>query len=414
MIADLHIHSRYSQGCSRNIDLDNLEKYAKIKGVDLLGTGDFTHPSWIKEIDEKLTEENGILKSKSGFPFLWQTEISLMYSQDGKGRRVHHVVLAPNREVVNQITEALVKKAGRVLDYDGRPIFGFSSIEFVDVMRSISDKIEIIPAHIWTSWFGILGSKSGFDSVQECFQEKSKYIHAIETGLSSDPPMNWRISNLDKYNLVSFSDNHSFWPWRLSREATIFDCDIDYDLILKAIRTGDGLKGTVEVKPEYGKYHWDGHRNCGICLSPKESKELNRICPKCGKPLTIGVEYRVGELADRDEGFVRKDKKEFFDVIPLTELIVYNENVKQLGGVKVWKVYNQLIEKFGNEYNILLKVSEEELVRVAGERLAKLILLNRNMKLNIKPGYDGVYGEIIENGFERSSFKKVQKNLGDF
>jgi len=833
MIADLHIHGRYSQGCSRNIDFDNLEKYARIKGVDLLGTGDFTHPSWLKEIDEKLKEENGVLRSKNGFPFLWQTELSLIYTQGGRGRRVHQVVLAPNREVVNQISDVLTKKAGRVLDYDGRPIFGFSSIELVDFMREISDKIEIIPAHCllpdepiftnkgllpisklntslkvfthkgkyqkiketmkrkyngkifgfktscynvptyftpehpiyliksfkdcknvphtickpactypkkrgcrtlefknyspkwvkasmiekgdialfpihktikdkhllslknylplnfylegeyikprkekifkknigikkeikiskdfcrligyflaegyivkdrigfafaehetgyiedvksllkncfgnfiniqdiksenkgfsfeiyskilveffksfyvdkpyksynkmlplffldlpfekqkeiligwwrgdagyttsvnlinqmrtillrlkiipaineisaesinkrrkfksnlidsraiyakndcyfvsylcffdknlellgldefkkfkskldrrkgyfdddyvylpitqiekkdyegyvynlevekdnsyvtknlavhncWTSWFGVLGSKSGFDSVQDCFQEKVKHIHAVEMGLSSNPPMNWRISSLDKFNLVSFSDNHSFWPWRLARESTVFDCELSYENVLKGIRTGEGLKGTIGVPPNYGKYHWDGHRNCGVHLNPSESRKLKGICPVCKKPLTIGVEYRVEELADREEGFVRKDKKEFSDVIPLTEMIAYAENVKMLGGVKVWNVYNKLIEKFDNEYNILLKVPEEELVKIAGERLGKLILLNREMKLKIKPGYDGVYGEITEGEIERKEikFENVQKSLDEF
>jgi len=414
MIADLHIHGRYSQGCSRNIDFVNLEKYARIKGVDLLGTGDFTHPKWFEEINNLKEDEKGILWSKTGFPFLWQSEFSFMYSQDGKGRRIHHVVLAPNKEVVEQITDALSKKAGRVLDYDGRPIFGISSIEFVDMMRSISDKIEIIPSHLWTSWFGILGSKSGFDSVEECFKEKSGHIHAVEMGLSSDPPMNWRISSLDKYNLVSFSDNHSFWPWRLSREATIFDCDFSYDGILKAIRTGEGLKGTIGVFPEYGKYHWDGHRKCGVHLSPEESRKLKGICPVCGRPLTIGVEYRVEELADREKGFVKKDGKKFFDVIPLTELVAYDLGVKQLNGVKVWGVYNKLIKEFGNEYKILLEVKEEDLKKVCGDRLARLIILNREMKLKVKPGYDGVYGQIVENGFEKKKFVKVQKSLSDF
>ena len=229
--ADLQIHSRYAQACSKQTNIENLEKYARIKGINLLSTADFTHPLWRKELDEKLTEdENGILWTKSKFPFLWGTEISLMYKQGGKGRRIHNLIFSPNKEVTDQITEALGKK-GR-LDYDGRPIFGFTSIELIDMVRGISNDIEIIPAHAWTPWFSIFGSKSGFDSIKECFQEKSKYIHAIETGLSSDPEMNWRLSQLDNINLVSFSDAHSFWPWRLGREATLFNTKLKGLVIL--------------------------------------------------------------------------------------------------------------------------------------------------------------------------------------
>ncbi|MBW3013885.1 endonuclease Q family protein, partial [Candidatus Woesearchaeota archaeon] len=285
-IADLHIHSRHSRATSTSLDLKNLEKYAKIKGVNLLGTGDFTHPKWIEELREGLTETeagSGVYQTKTGFPFVFQTELSLIYTQDGKGRKVHNVVLSPSIEVAEQITEAL-KKRGRV-DYDGRPIFGIPCPEFVEMMKQISKDIEVIPAHVWTPHFGALGASSGFNSIKECFLDTEKHINAIETGLSSDPAMNWRISSLDRYTLVSFSDLHSFWPWRLGREATVFNFNkLTYQNILKAIKEKTGLLKTIEFWPHEGKYHFDGHRNCNVCLDPAESIKLNNKCPKCNRP----------------------------------------------------------------------------------------------------------------------------------
>lgn len=410
-IGDFHIHSRFARACSKDITLDKLEYYAKIKGLNILGTGDFTHPTHFKEISSMLTEdENGILWSKNKFPFIWQTEISLMYTHNKKGRRIHHLVLAPNKEVVQQITKFLGKK-GR-LDYDGRPIFGISSIEFVESLINISKDIEIIPAHSWTPFFGILGSKSGYDSVDECFEEKAKYIHAIETGMSSDPPLNWRVSSLDKYNLVSFSDIHSYWPWRIGREATIFDCKIAYKDIINAIRTGQDLKGTIETVPDYGRYHIDGHRNCNISLYPQESKELKGICPKCKRPLTLGVAYRVEELADRPKETIRKNAPKYYEIIPLTELIAAVYNIKQLHSKKVWEIYNKLIKHFNSEFNILLNISEQDLLKVIDKKLADIIIKNRENKLKIKPGYDGVYGEIILEDAQKAS--SAQKSIAQF
>ncbi|MBI2671003.1 DNA helicase UvrD, partial [Candidatus Woesearchaeota archaeon] len=320
IITDFQIHSRFARATSKDITIENLEKWARIKGLNLLGTGDFQHPKWFDEINENLEEDsNGILWSKTKFPFFWQTEISLMYTQDGKGRRIHHLILAPNKDIAGQIIEALGRK-GR-LDYDGRPIFGFSSIELVDMMMSISKEIEIIPAHVWTPYFGLFGSITGFDSVEECFKEKSKYIHAIETGMSSTPDMNWMISSLDKYALVSNSDMHSHWPWRLGREANIFDIKLSYKNIINAIRTRKGFIETIETDPNYGKYHYDGHRNCNFSCSPEESRKLKNICPVCNKPLTIGVLNRVEQLADREYGFMPKDAVLFKKIIPLSELI---------------------------------------------------------------------------------------------
>jgi len=392
IISDLHIHSRFSRACSKSINIDNLEKYSRLKGLNLLGTGDFTHPEWIKEVRSKLEEDSyGILRTKNGFPFIWQTEISLMYKQDGKGRRVHFVVLAPNGDVVNQITDELGKR-GR-LDYDGRPIFGFSGIEFIEMLMSISKDIELIPAHAWTSWFGILGSKSGFNSVEECFKDQTKHIHALETGLSSDPLLNWRISSLDKYNLVSFSDAHSLHPWRLGREATVFDCKLRYKDIIKCIRNGKGLVETLEVNPAYGKYHWDGHRNCNIVYSPKESKKHKGICPVCKKPLTIGVEYRIEELADRPLGYKPKGKPGYKHLLPLSELIasVYGMGVATK---KVQNESNILIKEFGSELDVLLNAPENKLSKLINEKLVKFLLINRKGGLKVEPGYDGVYGKI--------------------
>jgi len=394
LFADLHIHSRFSRATSKKINIENLEKYARIKGLGLLGTGDFQHPEWFKEL-EVLEERDGILYTSSEFPFIWQTEISLMYTQDGKGRRIHYVLLAPNKDVVKQIIKFLSSK-GR-LDYDGRPIFGFSSIELVDSMREISKDIEIIPAHIWTPWFGIFGSKTGFDSLKEAFQDKAKEIHAIETGLSSDPEMNWKISELNDKTIVSFSDLHSFWPWRIGREATIFNVDkekLNYKDILKQIRE-NLILGTVEVDPAYGKYHYDGHRFCNFSCSPEETKKLKGICPKCGKPLTVGVEYRVEELADQNIED-NKNRKPYYKLLPLHELIALSKS-STLSSQKTWKTYNNLIEKFGSEFEVLLHIEKEELLKELPEdiKLVELILKNRKSEIKVKPGYDGVYGEAM-------------------
>jgi uncharacterized protein (TIGR00375 family) len=412
LITDLHIHSKYSRGCSTNLDIKNLEKYARVKGVDLLGTGDFTHPKWFLEL-KKLTEEDGILKTESGFPFLCQTEISLIYSQDGKGRRVHNVVLAPSLDVVQQITDELLKK-GRV-DYDGRPIFKIPCPEFVEMLQQISPDIEVIPAHIWTPWFSLFGANSGFDSIKDCFQDKLNKIHALETGMSSDPAMNWRLSQLDKFKLVSFSDLHSFWPWRIGREATEFEIkDLTYKNILNALRDS-GLTRTIEVDPGYGKYHLTGHRNCNVCLEPKESLKLKDICPVCKKKLTVGVLERVEELADRDEGYVDNNRPKFLTLIPLSEIIshLYGAGIATK---KVWAVYNELIENFNSEFNIMLNVSKDELIKVVDEKLADAIIKNREGKIKIKAGYDGVYGEPVFEGKveEIKPLPKKQKSLSDF
>jgi len=799
IIADLQIHSRYSKATSNTINLDNLEKYARLKGLNLLGTGDITHPLWLKELKKELKEDgSGILKSKSGFNFVLQGEVSNIYSQDGKGRRVHNLILAKNFEIAEQIQEAL-KKKGRI-DYDGRPIFGFSCIELVEMLKKIDEKIEIIPAHCllpgtmihsnpklkaiesfkkgeivlthkgnyrkikdiysrpykgyvyhikpryftlglttteehpfyaiktlkdcswtggickptyphtkrcvteahkkykpqwiiakdlevgdailyprlkntknmnflkvekneikvdedfcrlvgyylaegysnsrdaigfsfnkneekfvndvknliskifninakqgktkgdiivyskpimkffeskfysndkkrayskcmpswmlylplekqveifkgwwygdkgstssrllmnqfkiiclrlgivpsifidsrerhelrgkhtlkgrtikarydnyilnrltffedkfslleeehfkdfkrdkfkygwmdddyvylpilkinkeeyrgnvynlevekdnsyvsefatihncWTPWFSLFGSMSGFDSVEECFKDQAKHIYAIETGLSSDPAMNWRLSQLDKYTLVSNSDAHSYWPWRLGREANVFDIDLNYDTLIGAIRKRKGFLYTIEVDPNYGKYHLDGHRACGVCMEPKESLKNKNICPKCKRGLTIGVLHRVEELADREAGFKPKNAIPFKSLIPLSEILSSLLNTA-VASKQIWQEYYKLLNNFGNEFSILLDANKEELVKVTDEKIADAIIAVRYGKVKIKPGYDGVYGQLIfdekaDNSNVAKSWhsaKSGQKSLSDF
>ena len=318
-----------------------------------------------------------------------------MYSQDEKRRAIHLLVFAPNRKTADKITSYLGSK-GR-LDYDGRPIFGMSARDFVRDIKEIDDKIEVIPAHCMTPWYGLFGSRSGFDSLKECFQDQAEKIYAIESGLSADPSMLWRFEEVSKrVNVVSFSDAHSFWPWRLGREATIFEVpELSYDNIIKAIRTGNGLKATIETPPEYGKYHWDGHRSCNFSSGSEETKRLNGICPVCNKPLTIGVENRVEEIAEYPEGHKPKNAKIFYKLLPLHEIIALFLNSTP-ENKKTWTIYNLLIEYFGNEFSVLLKVSREQLLsRNFDLRLIDLILMNREQKIKVKPGFDGEYGKAI-------------------
>ncbi len=388
IIADLHIHSKHARATSINLSIPNLEKYAKIKGVQLLGTGDFQHPEHRKHIDENLTEDqHGILRTKTGFPFIWQTEISLMYKQD-KRRALHVVILSPNTQTSNQITDYL-KSKGRV-DYDGRPIFGIPANEFVKDLKSIEDDIEIIPAHCMTPWFGLFGSKSGFDSLKECFQNQTKHIYAIESGMSADPEMLWKLN--ESVNIVSFSDLHSFWPWRIGREATILNIEeLTYKNIIKTIRTKQNV--TIETPPAYGRYHYDGHRLCNFYCSPEKTKEFNHTCPKCNKPLTIGVDYRVEQLAKTTSK--PENVPEYYELVPLHELIALHLS-SSLNTQKTWALYNSILSNFQNEFQVLLHATKEELLKKEiPEPLAELILLNRQNKLELIPGYDGEYGKIL-------------------
>ena len=394
IFADLHIHSRFSRACSKDLTFENLAKWARVKGLSLLGTGDFTHPKWIEEI-RKFREENGIYYFND-FPFILSGEISLMYSQNRKGRRIHLLLLAPSLETVDKINSWLDTKGRR--DYDGRPIFGISCRDFVLKMQEIDERIEIIPAHIWTPYFGIFGSKSGFNLLEEAFGDMRKNIHAIETGISSDPEMNWKIKDLENISILSFSDAHSFWPWRIGRESTIFilkeNEKLSYELIINQIRNRT-FKATVETDPCYGIYHFDGHKDCKFSCSPQKTKELNGICPICKKPLTIGVENRVKELADKERWFMPQNAKPFYKMLPLHELIALAKGVG-ISSKSCWEVYNSLIEFFGNEFNVLLNSKVDELSKIIkNDLLIDLIMKNRVGNIKVKPGYDGVYGEAL-------------------
>ncbi len=394
VIADLQIHSKYARATSKDISLENLEHYARIKGIDMLGTADFQHPLWNRELKKKLNEDDsGILWSKTGFPFIWQTEVSLMFQQGGKSRAVHLLLYAPNTVTADKIISYLSSK-GR-LDYDGRPIFGIPCRDVVKDLKAIDDMIEIIFAHCMTPYFGVYGSRSGFDSIEECLGDQVGKVYAVESGMSADPGMLWRFK--EKVNVVSFSDAHSMWPWRIGREATIFEVPKPtYSNVIHAIRTGEGLLGTIETPPAYGRYHWDGHASCEFSCPPSETKKLDGICPKCNKRLTIGVDYRVEELAKEPRGYKPKNAKPYYQLVPLHELIAFHLGTTLLTSKKVWEKYNRLIGACKTEFNVMLDASEEEL-RCAlpdDEGLVKLIILNREGKLPIQPGYDGVYGKI--------------------
>ncbi len=394
-IADLHIHSKYSRATSPKMDLEPLDETAKFKGINVLGTGDFTHPKWFDNLNKKLRpDQDGlfVLRKKSqGTKFLLTAEISCVYKKNNKVRKVHIIIFAPSLEIVKKINNRL-NKIGNIA-YDGRPILGLDAKELLKIVLDISSDCFIVPAHAWTPWFSIFGSKSGFDSIEECFDEYSKYIYAIETGLSSDPKMNWRISMLDNISLISNSDSHSL-P-KIGREANVFDTKLDYFSILKAIKEKNPKEFlyTIEFFPEEGKYHYDGHRNCKINLSPKESKKNNNICPKCKKPLTIGVLNRVEELADRKETETPKKIIPFKSLIPLLEIIaeVFKVGVNSL---KVQKEYNKLMKEFTSEFDVLLKIKKEELIKKTLPEIAEAILKVRAGKVKWEPGYDGVYGKI--------------------
>ena len=402
-IADLHIHSRFSMATSREGTPENLDFWARKKGISLIGTGDFTHPVWREELKERLvTEGNGLYRLRDeyvkeeswkfpgeGTHFVVSGEISSIYKKNGKTRKVHNVILLPSLETADAMAQRL-EKIGNIHS-DGRPILGLDSHDLLEMMLDVCPEGILIPAHIWTPHFSVLGAKSGFDSVEECFEELTPYVHALETGLSSDPAMNWRISKLDRYQLVSNSDAHS--PSKLGREANLLDIDCSYEGLYRAIQTGEGLEGTVEFFPEEGKYHFDGHRKCGVSLSPVEAERLGGICPVCGKKLTMGVDHRVEQLADRAEGFVKKDGKKYESLVPLPEVISacmgYSTASKKVQGC-----FEQMLQTLGTEFDILRNVPSEDIKTCAGERIAEGIENVRTGKVKRIPGYDGEYGKI--------------------
>jgi len=415
VFADLHIHSKYARATSKDMDIEHLTEYGRLKGLNLIGTGDFTHPEWLNKLKQKLRpiEDTG-LYVYDNMNFMLTTEVSTIYSQDNKIRKIHHIIHVPSFDIVDQINEEL-KKLGADLGIDGRLLLsGRTSVELVELLVKIYKDILIVPAHVWTPWFSVFGSKSGFDSVEECYQDQTKYIYALETGLSSDPKMNWRLSFLDRFVLMSNSDSHSPWPWRLGRECNVFDLKkLTFWEILDMIKKKDQSRFlfTIEVEPAYGKYHWTGHRNCNVRLSPKQSLKVNDICPKCGRKMTVGVEERVEELADREEGVVPENVIPFKSLIPLSELIKTSLKIDTLYSKSVWSEYNKLIEEFNNEFNVLLDVPREELERTTRKQLVDIIMKNREGKIKVLPGYDGVYGTPIFDEFEFKRLQEEQKNI---
>ncbi|MBU0700527.1 endonuclease Q family protein [bacterium] len=417
IIADLHLHSYLSRATSKSFVLENIYKWAQLKGVQVVATGDFTHPLWFSQIKDKLEPaEDGLFRLKSeycqaidtqiptscasGAPsrgevrFILSSEISSIYKQGGKVRRVHNLIFAPKIDDVANIRKILEGIGGN-LNADGRPILGLSSRNLLEIILNVNPQAFLIPAHIWTPWFSVLGSKSGFDSIEECFEDLSSHIFALETGLSSDPQMNWRLSMLDRFSLVSNSDAHS--PEKIGREATIFNTDLSYNAIFNALQTKDGegappaLEGTIEFFPEEGKYHMDGHRKCQMMLVPKATRENHGLCPVCNKPVTIGVMNRVESLADRQPDVMPQGVKPYHSLIPLIEIL---SEIHDCGvnSKRVQKAYHDTLAALGPELKILMDVSLEDISRKHSPLLAEAISQMRCGRVQLDAGYDGEFG----------------------
>ena len=440
-VADLHLHSKYSRAVSREMNLYNMAMWASKKGLDVLSATDWTHPLWFREIRQELEEaEQGLFKLKSGdfkTRFLLSVEISSIYSQKGKVHRIHNLVWSPSFATSEKIARELIKK-GCNLSSDGRPIIGLSSISLAELIFSIDEKAMIIPCHAWTPWFSLYGSNSGFDSIEECFGEFSDKIFAVETGLSSDPFMNWQIEELDNRSIVSFSDAHSL-P-KMGREATVFmikDEDtkskmqnqkISYQDIVSAVKQEKDTKlkigYTVEFYPEEGKYHYTGHRNCNFVQTPNQTRSAGTICPVCKRQLTVGVMHRVEELSRKDTtGEVHKTNSSgvkwilderrkhppFVKLVPLNEIIA--ESLKSsVSSLRVKDLYDSLCLTFGSELNVLLKISISDLHKQAGERVAQGVEKVRNGNIVILPGFDGQYG-IVKIWDDKIINEKLQDSV---
>lgn len=402
-IADLHIHSKYSRATSRDMTPESIGKWAQLKGISVVGTGDFTHPEWLRELQQKLEiAENSLFRLRKEFRtgdvpplcraqvfFLLTAEISCIYSKNGRVRKIHTLLLAPDFSAAAKVNAALSRIGN--LSSDGRPILGLDAKNLLEIVLDIGPDIMLVPAHAWTPHFSVFGASSGFDTLEECFEELTPHICAIETGLSSDPSMNWRISALDRVTLLSNSDAHS--PAKLGREANIFDAGLSYGEILDSIRTRKGFLGTIEFFPEEGKYHFDGHRACGIIFSPRETIRNKHRCPVCGKRLTVGVLHRVEKLADREAGYQPEGAPPFRSVIPLQELLA--ETLKKGVNTKtVQNEYESLLRKLGNEFAILMDIPQDVLGREGSPVLGEAIRRMRRGDIAISPGFDGEYGKI--------------------
>lgn len=402
LIADLHIHSRYSRATSKDMTLEEISRWAQIKGIKIIGTGDITHPAWFKEIKEKLQpSDNGLYQfkgklnnsvpesCKSDVFFMLSAEISCIYSKKGRMRKIHSIIFLPDTAAAERLNKELSRIGN--LSADGRPILGLDAKELLKIVLHCSPEALFVPAHAWTPHFSVFGSESGFDSLEECFEELTQHIHAIETGLSSDPSMNWRLSSLDRITLISNSDAHSLS--KIGREANIFDTETSYSAIIKAIREKVGFKGTIEFFPEEGKYHYDGHRLCDIRFSPDETIKHNYLCPVCGKRVTVGVMNRVERLADRPIGFIPRNAPIYYSVIPLIEILseVFRTGVNTK---KVEAEYFNLVSKLGNEFKILMETQPGDIEEASTSLIREAIERMREGKIYISPGYDGVYGKV--------------------
>jgi len=391
IIADFHIHSKYSRATSSQMDIDNLNLAAKMKGVNLLGTGDFTHPQWLLELREKLEPcAEGIFKGGDTY-FILSCEVCNIFYRRDRAHQIHNIIFTPDFKSAEEINKFLSSYGN--LYSDGRPLLRLEPEKMLKTLLEINPLNFIVPAHVWTPHFSLFGANSGFDSVEECFGQMTKEVFALETGLSSDPAMNWRLSTLDRYTLISNSDAHS--PLKIGREANVFNLPLSYSKIKKAIREKDKSKFlyTIEFFPQEGKYHFDGHRKCGVSLSPKESLENDNLCPRCHAKLTIGVMHRVEELSNREENYTCEEFIPFKNLIPLMEIIA---SVKGTGVATktVQSEYEELVKRFGSEMNILLKISEKDLKEQVNSKIVTGILRVRNNEVKIQPGYDGEYGKI--------------------
>ena len=426
VIADFHIHSRYSRATSEKMSIQEITRFAKMKGLNLLGTGDFTHPKWLEELKKDLIEiqNSNLYKSvknpESPVYYIITGEVATIFPFEGSVKKIHHVILTPSMETAEQINDRLTPYGN--LATDGRPTLNMTAPQLVEEIMQVSNENMVIPAHAWTPWFSLFGAFSGFNRMEDCYQDTTKHIYALETGLSSDPPMNWRLSSLDKYALVSNSDSHSHWPWRIGREANVFELEqVTYQNMVDAIRKKDPehFKFTIETDPAYGKYHWTGHRNCKVSLSPQEAIKFGNRCPVCRRNLTKGVEQRVEELADRPVGFKPANAIGYMHLLPLSEIIATVLSVAYPSVQKVWDVYNTLVARFGDEYSVLIGASLDEMSKIVEPRIAEAIVRVREEKIKISPGYDGVYGQLVlfEEQQEKTPEKleKIkQRSLSDF
>ncbi len=408
IVADFHLHSRYSRATSSQLDLDLLAQWARYKGVALLGTGDATHPLWMQELKQKLQPTSGGLYEYRGVKFILTAEVNNQFISGGKVHRIHNLLFLPSLEVAEAVNKRLNRYGD--LSSDGRPTLRLSARDLVKLVLEVSQEALIVPAHAWTPHFCVFGANSGFDSVEECFEDQAKEIHCLETGLSSDPGMNWRLSRLDRYTLISNSDSHS--ASRIGREANVFDCEENYSEVLSILKNRDRKRFlyTIEFFPEEGKYHFNGHRNCKVRLSPEESIRHQNRCPACGKKVTIGVMHRVSELADRPEGYEAAQGVPFKHLIPLDQIIAEARGVG-VDSKTVEQEYLDLVQRVGTELDLLLEIPEEALRKHLSAKLVEGILRVRRSQVEILPGYDGEYGQVHLFKEEEMSMQERQLTL---